>query len=403
MIFSATLSKPAKNISEYLDKNYIKIRINLLSPEENIKSSKKKYSVNFYTEKQVFQKYFSEEELNQFLENNIGKSFKNAIVKTENEEITYLTNKKGEIKKLTKKISESKTLNSITNINREKNYIIKENTIVPFLIELGVMTKEGKVHAAKYDKFKQINRFLEFIDDILDDVKSVCLQKDESFSQERPLRIADFGCGKSYLTFAVYYFLTELKNIPVEITGLDLKEDVIKNCQQLAKKLNCKNLNFYIGDVAKFSYKNSPDIMITLHACDTATDYALEYAIKNNTAAILSVPCCQHEINLQLNKENKTEESAFSSLKNWGIIKERFSALLTDTIRAELLEQENYKVQLLEFIDFSHTPKNILIRAVKRKSPSPDSCKKSKERLSSLLSELNKENEINQTLIKLLK
>ena len=165
------------------------------------------------------------------------------------------------------------------------------------------MTKEGKVVSSRYDKFRQINRFLEFIDDILDDVKKLCVGEND-FTKERPLRIADFGCGKSYLTFTVYYFLNKIKNIPVEITGLDLKEEVINNCQKLAQECGYENLIFKTGDVsqAESKYKNPPDIMITLHACDTATDYALKYAVEKNAAAILSIPCCQHEINLQLEK-----------------------------------------------------------------------------------------------------
>lgn len=306
-----------------------------------------------------------------------------------------MANKKGEIKvfrKATKNFSTEQKFSN--NFNRIKNYILQEGNPVPFLIELGVMTKDGKVVAQKYDKFRQINRFLEFINDIIESIEKL---NGASYTQENPLRIVDFGSGKSYLTFAVYYFLTELKKIPAYITGLDLKEDVIKNCDSLAKKLGCKNLEFKIGNIADYSSEKNPDIIITLHACDTATDFALDYAVKHNAKAILSVPCCQHEINSQLEKQKIKSESPFASIERFGILRERFAAIATDAIRAELLEQCGYTVQVLEFIDMSHTPKNILIRAVKKQSDNFKN-KESKIRMKSLLDELY----CNQTLEKLL-
>lgn len=306
-----------------------------------------------------------------------------------------MANKKGEIKvfrKATKNFSTEQKFSN--NFNRIKNYILQEGNPVPFLIELGVMTKDGKVVAQKYDKFRQINRFLEFINDIIESIEKL---NGASYTQENPLRIVDFGSGKSYLTFAVYYFLTELKKIPAYITGLDLKEDVIKNCDSLAKKLGCKNLEFKIGNIADYSSEKNPDIIITLHACDTATDFALDYAVKHNAKAILSVPCCQHEINSQLEKQKIKSESPFASIERFGILRERFAAIATDAIRAELLEQCGYTVQVLEFIDMSHTPKNILIRAVKKQSDNFKN-KESKIRIKSLLDELY----CNQTLEKLL-
>jgi len=270
------------------------------------------------------------------------------------------------------------------------------------------MTKDGSVIASKYAKFRQINRFLEYVRDILPDVKKLY---GKDFSRERPLRIADFGCGKSYLTFAVYYYLWQIENIPVQITGLDLKEDVIAYCQKLSDELNYDSLKFFVGNIADFSYENKPDIIITLHACDTATDFALNFAVKQNALAILSVPCCQHEINLQLEKNKSLVEPSnpFASLEHWGIFRERFAALATDAIRAELLEQAGYSVQVLEFIDMEHTPKNILLRAVRKRNagPAKDGCvqsdglednaaekqinasvQKSRERLDSLLKTL---------------
>lgn len=393
MILSAVFSKPSKTCQEIFGKPYIKIRI-WKNPSPSAKKQNK-FQAEFFTEKQAFQKSFTAEQAREFIEKHAGTAFKNCIVKTDTEEITTMANKKGEIKvfrKATKNFSTEQKFSN--NFNRIKNYILQEGNPVPFLIELGVMTKDGKVVAQKYDKFRQINRFLEFINDIIESIEKL---NGASYTQENPLRIVDFGSGKSYLTFAVYYFLTELKKIPAYITGLDLKEDVIKNCDSLAKKLGCKNLEFKIGNIADYSSEKNPDIIITLHACDTATDFALDYAVKHNAKAILSVPCCQHEINSQLEKQKIKSESPFASIERFGILRERFAAIATDAIRAELLEQCGYTVQVLEFIDMSHTPKNILIRAVKKQSDNFKN-KESKIRIKSLLDELY----CNQTLEKLL-
>lgn len=393
MILSAVFSRPSKTCQEIFGKPYIKIRI-WKNPSPSAKKQNK-FQAEFFTEKQAFQKSFTAEQVREFIEKHAGTAFKNCIVKTDTEEITTMANKKGEIKVFRKAAKNFSTEQKFSNnFNRIKNYILQEGNPVPFLIELGVMTKDGKVVAQKYDKFRQINRFLEFINDIIESIEKL---NGASYTQENPLRIVDFGSGKSYLTFAVYYFLTELKKIPVYITGLDLKEDVIKNCDSLAKKLGCKNLEFKIGNIADYSSEKNPDIIITLHACDTATDFALDYAVKHNAKAILSVPCCQHEINSQLEKQKIKSESPFASIERFGILRERFAAIATDAIRAELLEQCGYTVQVLEFIDMSHTPKNILIRAVKKQSDNFKN-KESKIRIKSLLDELY----CNQTLEKLL-
>ena len=232
--------------------------------------------------------------------------------------------------------------------NRKKRYILEEGIPVPFLQDLGVMTKEGKIVRTRYDKFRQINRFLEFIEDILPQLPS-----------GREITILDFGCGKSYLTFAMYYYFCELKKLDVNIIGLDLKEDVIAICNGLAEKYGYQKLHFYQGDIASYTGRDEVDMVVTLHACDTATDYALEKAVKWNAKVILSVPCCQHELNRQIaNKE-------LYPIMDYGILKERMAALLTDGIRAKLLENAGYETQILEFIDMEHTPKNLLIRAVK--------------------------------------
>ncbi|MCI5606415.1 MAG: SAM-dependent methyltransferase [Spirochaetia bacterium] len=317
-----------------------------------------------FTKIQVFHQHFTESELEMFLNAHVGTTFKNCVKRTETEEITYLTSKKGKITELHKKIELNKgdrplKLSVLPSPQKKKNYLLPEGTPVPFLVLLGIMNSDGKVISAKYDKFRQINRFLEFIDDVIPEVIS-------KKNPEEPVRIADFGCGKSYLTFAVHYFLTEVKKIPCQIEGLDLKEDVIKYCNEMAEKLNLKELIFHTGNISDYSGKENPDIVITLHACDTATDFALKYAVERNTKAILSVPCCQHQINQQLGKT----EGDFEPLLKYGLIKERFSALLTDALRGEWLETKGYKVQMLEFIDIEHTPKNILIRAVKGNSQS---------------------------------
>jgi len=416
MILSVTLSKPVKNIAEILGDSYTRIKIKLQT-SSSVKDEEK-YFAEFFTEKQVFHKKFSETQLNEFLENHAGTTFKSCVERTEDKEITILANKKGKITRLEKNVKkdvvESSKVEMSTNVlknrfldyarndnenardsnisfsnNKSKNYILKEGNVVPFLVRLGIMTAQGKVISSKYDKFRQINRFLEFVDDILPEIMKIREQKND----KTPLRIVDFGSGKSYLTFAIQYFLTQIKKIDCEIFGLDLKKDVIEYCQKMANELNLSNLNFAVGDISKYNGEKNPDIVVTLHACDTATDYALDYAIKRNVSAILSVPCCQHEINSQLKKSSVAFDSAFEPLLRFGLIKERFSALLTDSIRAELLEKSGYKVQILEFIDDEGTPKNLLIRAVKT-----EKCE-NKKGYEVLMNELG----IEQTLQKLLK
>lgn len=231
--------------------------------------------------------------------------------------------------------------------NRSKNYILKEGVALPFLVDLGVMSEDGHIVKAKSDKFRQINRFLEYIEDVL-----------PYLDKDRELNILDFGCGKSYLTFALYYYLKEQKGYNIRVTGMDLKEDVIEECSRLSTKYGYDRLEFLAGDIADYKGE-APDMVITLHACDTATDYALFHAVSQNARVILSVPCCQHELNKQINNE------LLRPILKYGIIKERMSALITDALRAGLLEEEGYNVQLLEFIEMEHTPKNILIRAIK--------------------------------------
>lgn len=290
---------------------------------------------------------------------------------------TGLVNRNGElslkVKKLEGSADEKMRPKSALAHDRKKKRILEEGKPVGFLIDLGLMTEDGHIVKAGYDKYRQINRFLEFIEDISDELPG-----------DREIRVLDFGCGKSYLTFAVYHYLKELRGLDIRITGLDLKEDVIKNCNNLKDKYGYDKLDFACADVAEY-FDNEPgncDLMLTLHACDTATDYALYNAIKRGAGVILSVPCCQHEVNKQIDSQ------LLEPVMKYGIVKERMSALITDGIRAELLRACGYDVQLLEFIDMEHTPKNILIRAVKRNGGINDKPVLSKE-LSVMLDEMN--------------
>lgn len=345
-LVSATFAKPT------VDSKFNKIKINI---------NNHSFFVQMYTSTQAFHKNLSNEELKTFLQENIGVNFKHVYIETNDKKFTFLTNKKGKITLLENRNNKNPVVQekNSSNNSKIKNYIIQEGKPVPFLVHLGVMNKEGKVLAQKYDKFKQINRFLEYIKDILPEINN-----------GQTLKIIDFGCGKSYLTFAVYHFINEIEKIPVEIIGLDLKDDVITMCNLLAKEFGYKNLHFYNGTVEDYFAKiedKKCDLVITLHACDTATDYAIASAIKQNSKAILSVPCCQHELNQNY---KQSSNQAINQMLKYGIVKERFLSLTTDVMRCELLKEKGYSTQLLEFIDVSHTPKNLLIRAVKKNSSS---------------------------------
>ena len=294
----------------------------------------------------VFHKNMSAQEAALEVERALREEFKQGQITTETEIVTVLSNKHGHLT-FRIKAQETKRDPYAMEHNRKKNYILEEGVPVPFLIDLGVMSAEGKIIRAKYDKFRQINRFLEFIEDILPELP-----------RDRELTILDFGCGKSYLTFAVYYYLQVLKHYDLRVIGLYLKADVIDNCNRLRVKYGYEKLQFLQGDIASYEGIDRADMVITLHACDTATDYALAKAVKWGARVILSVPCCQHELNKQIKNE------LLDSVLSYGIVKERMAALLTDALRAEYLESRGYRTQLLEFIDMEHTPKNILIRGI---------------------------------------
>lgn len=279
-----------------------------------------------------------------YLENN----FKQMELTATNMQATVLISKKGKVTVKKKSLQTEKKVD--LSHNKAKKYILQEGTIVPFLVDLGVQTKEGKIVRSNYDKFRQINRYLEFIADIMPILPT-----------DRCINIIDFGCGKSYLTFALYYYMKILCKRDIQVIGLDLKEKVIEDCNALAVCYGYEGLKFVTGDVSTYTGEGNVDMVVTLHACDTATDYALEKAVSWGAKVIFTVPCCQHEVNMQI----KNEE--LQPLLKYGLIKERVSALITDAIRANLLEEQGYQVQVMEFIDMEHTPKNILIRAVKGK------------------------------------
>ena len=275
------------------------------------------------------------------------KEFRQMQTETVNEDVTMLVSKKGKVTIQRKKKKEAAEKANLTH-DRRKRHILEEGIPVPFLKDLGVMTEDGKVVRSKTDKFRQINRFLEFIEDIL-----------PRLDKGRELTILDFGCGKSYLTFAMYYYLHELKEYDIRIIGLDLKKDVIRHCSSLAIKYGYDKLTFLEGDIADYDGVDQVDMVVTLHACDTATDFALAKAVGWNAKVILSVPCCQHELNGQMKNQ------ILAPVMDYGLLKERFAALATDGLRAKYLEREGYETQVLEFIDMEHTPKNILLRAIK--------------------------------------
>ncbi len=300
--------------------------------------------------KQEFHKNYEAEELMAQGQTWMVEDFRQLQILTTGENISVLSGKKGNLTVKRKKRAQEGQAVSLSH-NRKKKYLLEEGIPVPFLVDLGVMTPEGKVVNARYDKFRQINRFLEFIDDI-----------QPQLAKDREVTILDFGCGKSYLTFAMYYYLKVLKGLDIRIIGLDLKEDVIRHCGELAEKYGYDKLVFLAGDIASYEGCTQVDMVVTLHACDTATDFALDKAVKWGAKVILSVPCCQHELNGQIQNE------VLSPILKYGLIKERMAALMTDAIRAGKLEEQGYQVQILEFIDMEHTPKNILIRAVKNGS-----------------------------------
>ncbi len=335
-VFKITVSNPASKSTEFKRlvveyKNHI-------------------YQISKYTERQVFHDNVQPQDLPNHLASMIEGVYRQLNGWSADAEHMLLISKKGQC--TYKKKALKATLAPTDTHNRQKQYLLEEGSIIPPLVDMGIFTREGKVISSMYHKYKQINRFLEIIDDEI------------SQSKLTDINVIDFGCGKSYLTFVLYYYLTQIRGISVNMIGLDLKSDVIEKCNLAAERYGYTGLRFMLGDINGFSAPFDTDMVITLHACDTATDYALFNAVNWNAKYIFSVPCCQHELNSQITPRQ------LSILSRYGIIKERFSALSTDTIRANLLEYCGYKTQILEFIDLDHTPKNLLIRAVKRATTS---------------------------------
>lgn len=343
---------------EFLDENLLRIVISNPSDKQGVSKVKVrplllKGSLIFQAEEllgtQAFHKNYSAEECISYIVDLLDGTLRQMELESRKGQVRVLMSKKGcpsiKIKRQQKIAAPSPVLQH----NRQKSYILKEGTPVPFLVDLGVMTAEGKIIASRYDKFRQINRFLEFIEDIL-----------PRLDKSRENVIIDFGCGKSYLTFAMYYYLHELKGYSIRVIGLDLKQTVIDDCNRLGERYGYDMLKFYHGDIASYEGVDHVDMVVTLHACDTATDYAMAKAVRWGASVILSVPCCQHELNKTMDQE------LMAPVFQYGLIRERMAALYTDALRAEILENQGYRTQILEFIDMEHTPKNILIRGVKQ-------------------------------------
>lgn len=362
-IIKGTISDPRNN-SKYI-KGYIR-------PVE-IKGNSM-MQIELFTNTQSFAHNYSYDEFPKIINSIMLESFFQLNIITNEYNYSFKYTKKNHLLSNKTKNKETKTLLNVSH-NKQKKYILNDGNVIPPLVDLGVMTHDGKIVPSYYDKYRQINRFLEIIDDTIKDFK------------DEELNIIDFGCGKSYLTFIVYYYLVNIKKVKTNIIGLDLKANVIKKCNEIAKNYGYNSLNFEIGDISLYKPHFRVDLIITLHACDVATDYAMYHAIKLHSKYLLSVPCCQHEINNQLKKNS-------SFLVSYGIVKERMSALLTDTIRAKLLEYSGYNVDILEFVDFDASPKNLLVRA----KYTGNSNVKALDEVNQILDEFT----IDQTLYKLL-
>ena len=328
------------------------------------------YQVSEFVGRKVLHSNHSAADVKKKIIDYMTEDFKQAQINMTDAAATILSSKSKTLTCKYKKAGQLKVQRDLSH-NRTKKYIIQEGKPVAFMIDLGVMGQDGKIIRTRYDKFRQINRFLEYIEDIL-----------PKLDKERELTIIDFGCGKSYLTFAMYYYLKELKGYNIRIIGLDLKADVIEHCNELRTRYGYDKLDFYVGDIATYKDVDKVDMVVTLHACDTATDYALAKAVKWGAEVILSVPCCQHEANRTIKSD------ILSPVMDYGILKERMAAIVTDAARAKLLTANGYDTQILEFIDMEHTPKNLLIRAVKSSKEDISAREKTKDMLEALNLEL---------------
>lgn len=314
------------------------------------------YQIESYHDNKVFHRNATPEEAGRLIMELLGSRLRQGVFYTRNADWQVRISKKGKPGLLKRPPSRK---DAVTEHNRTKQYLIPEGVPVPWLIALGIMMPDGKVHKNKYDKFRQINRYLEFVDDCLPSVTDIS-----------PLRIVDFGCGKAYLTFALYDYLVNRNGMKAEITGLDLKEDVVEHCADLAKQFGFSGLEFKVGDIAGYQSDKAADFVISLHACDTATDAALAKAVNWGARVVLAVPCCQKEL------IKKFQIPGLESLLQHGILRERLGSMVTDTLRSLALEVMGYQTQIMEFIDMEHTPKNILIRGIKVRQPGGDSVRK---------------------------
>lgn len=343
----------------------VKIRIRPVILKNEIE-----YQVSEFVGRKVLRSNHSAADVKKKIIDYMTEDFKQAQINMTDAAATILSSKSKTLTCKYKKAGQLKVQRDLSH-NRTKKYIIQEGKPVAFMIDLGVMGQDGKIIRTRYDKFRQINRFLEYIEDIL-----------PKLDKERELTIIDFGCGKSYLTFAMYYYLKELKGYNIRIIGLDLKADVIEHCNELRTRYGYDKLDFYVGDIATYKDVDKVDMVVTLHACDIATDYALAKAVKWGAEVILSVPCCQHEANRTIKSD------ILSPVMDYGILKERMAAIVTDAARAKLLTANGYDTQILEFIDMEHTPKNLLIRAVKGGKEDISAREKTKDMLEALNLEL---------------
>ena len=328
------------------------------------------YQVSEFVGRKVLHSNHSAADVKKKIIDYMTEDFKQAQINMTDAAATILSSKSKTLTCKYKKAGQLKVQRDLSH-NRTKKYIIQEGKPVAFMIDLGVMGQDGKIIRTRYDKFRQINRFLEYIEDIL-----------PKLDKNQETRIIDFGCGKSYLTFAMYYYLKELKGYNIRIIGLDLKADVIEHCNELRTRYGYDKLDFYVGDIATYKDVDKVDMVVTLHACDIATDYALAKAVKWGAEVILSVPCCQHEANRTIKSD------ILSPVMDYGILKERMAAIVTDAARAKLLTANGYDTQILEFIDMEHTPKNLLIRAVKGGKEDISAREKTKDMLEALNLEL---------------
>lgn len=355
-VFKVILSIPC-------DKQYKKAVFQLIENEKETF-----YKLEKFTDKQAFHEKVPCDVLSDVLENYLTQSFRQAEIFTLEYVYGIKISSKGNV--LHNRHKNTTAVSAQKSTDKVKKRIIDIQNAPPVFFDLGIVDKDGKLINSSFSKYKQICRFVEFINDVV--------KKDKRDTYN----IIDFGCGKSYLTFVVYHYMTKIMNKKVNIFGFDLKKDVIENCNALAKKYGYDNLTFKCMDIKDYNPQTRPDMVITLHACDVATDYALYNAYKWQADYIFSVPCCQHEFN------NTVKTQSFSVLTDFGLIKERFCALATDALRAEILQYCGYNTDILEFIDIEHSPKNILIRA-KRGTRSDKACQEIKQSIDRFCDEFN--------------